>query len=277
MKNTNAIPIEKHSSAERKKLRQKAYYEKNKHNPEFIEKRKRYKNNYLKRNKDNPAFKEKNKARSTKCYKENPEHYKAYQRAYRKANKDNPKYITKKKALNKTRYDRLKDDPEFKQKSNSLALASYEKNKNDLEYKARVKTHSDAYYRRHKNQPEFKQKRRERNKKFYYTPKGKIRSVVTNVFKRIKQNKTANTFELLGCTCEEAKAHIESLWQPGMTWENHGLHGWHIDHIRPVSSFKEDELHLINHISNLQPLWAKDNLLKRDKWIGRDSNSQSTL
>ena len=50
-----------------------------------------------------------------------------------------------------------------------------------------------------------------------------------------------------------------------MYWENHGE--WHIDHIRPVSSFTEKDMHLMNHISNLQPLWAEDNLLKSDNWM----------
>ena len=52
-----------------------------------------------------------------------------------------------------------------------------------------------------------------------------------------------------------------------MSWENHGK--WHIDHIRPVADFKEDELHLMNHISNLQPLWADENYSKTDRldWV----------
>ena len=85
-----------------------------------------------------------------------------------------------------------------------------------------------------------------------------LRNLVYGAFKRIGQNKPARTEQLLGCSWIEAKAHFERLFQEGMTWENHGK--WHIDHIRPVASFKEDELHLMNHISNLQPLWAEENL-----------------
>jgi hypothetical protein len=51
-----------------------------------------------------------------------------------------------------------------------------------------------------------------------------------------------------------------------MSWENHGLGDdkWHIDHIRPVCSFEEHELHSMNHISNLRPLWQIDNFTKRN-------------
>jgi hypothetical protein len=111
------------------------------------------------------------------------------------------------------------------------------------------------------------------NKKYYdkkmqadeiFAAKTKLRSAVRGAFKRIKQHRPTNTLALLGCTWEEAKAHFESLFQEGMNWSNHGE--WHIDHIRPVASFGPDELHLMNHVSNLQPLWAKDNLEKSDKW-----------
>lgn len=98
-----------------------------------------------------------------------------------------------------------------------------------------------------------------------YKAKKKLRSAINSAFKRIKQNKPSNTQILLGCTWEEAKAHFELLFQEGMSWENHGK--WHIDHIRPVASFNEDELHLMNHITNLQPLWAKDNLQKSDEYL----------
>jgi len=91
-----------------------------------------------------------------------------------------------------------------------------------------------------------------------YKIKHNLRSLVTGAFKRISKNKPARTEQLLGCSWLEAKAHFERLFQEGMTWENHGE--WHIDHIRPVASFKVDELHLMNHISNLQPLWAEENL-----------------
>ena len=81
--------------------------------------------------------------------------------------------------------------------------------------------------------------------------------------------KYESVLELTGCTLEELKAHLESQFLEGMTWENHGLHGWHIDHIKPCSSFDLTDLEqqkLCFHYTNLQPLWAADNLKKSDKY-----------
>ena len=72
----------------------------------------------------------------------------------------------------------------------------------------------------------------------------------------------------LGCSVEEFKAHLESQFLPGMSWNNHTIGGWHIDHIEPLSKFNLsdiEELKQACHYSNLQPLWAKDNLKKGDK------------
>lgn len=55
----------------------------------------------------------------------------------------------------------------------------------------------------------------------------------------------------------------------GMTWENYGYDGWHIDHIKPISLFdltKESEIRAACHYTNLQPLWAEDNMKKGAKY-----------
>lgn len=122
------------------------------------------------------------------------------------------------------------------------------------------KAYQKAYWEKNK------EKRKEYKKRERKTPQDKIRRAVHHAFTRIKKDRPTNTLRLLGCSWEEAKSHIENLWQEGMSWENHGQYGWHIDHIRPVSSFREDELHLMNRIENLQPLWWKDNLSKSDKF-----------
>jgi len=76
------------------------------------------------------------------------------------------------------------------------------------------------------------------------------------------QTKEGHTIDLLGYSALDLKNHIESLFTEGMTWDNHGE--WHIDHIKPVISFHKETLpRIVNALSNLQPLWAKEN---RDKW-----------
>jgi len=78
-----------------------------------------------------------------------------------------------------------------------------------------------------------------------------------------KIHKTKRTMDLLGCSTEELKYYLESKFTSGMSWENMGR--WHIDHIRPCCSFDltdPEQQKKCFHFSNLQPLWAKDNLKK---------------
>ena len=87
----------------------------------------------------------------------------------------------------------------------------------------------------------------------------------------LKNNqKNGSAVRDLGCSIPELKTYLESKFQPGMTWDNHGNTGWHIDHIKPLASFDlSDRKQLLEacHYTNLQPLWAKDNLSKGNKSI----------
>lgn len=72
----------------------------------------------------------------------------------------------------------------------------------------------------------------------------------------------------LGCSIEELRKRLEVQFRPGMTWENWSRTGWHIDHIRPLASFDlTDRTQLLQacHYTNLQPLWAEENLKKGDQ------------
>lgn len=72
----------------------------------------------------------------------------------------------------------------------------------------------------------------------------------------------------LGCTIPELKRYLEAKFRFGMTWENWSRAGWHIDHIKPLASFDlTDRCQLLQacHYTNLQPLWASENLSKGDR------------
>lgn len=75
--------------------------------------------------------------------------------------------------------------------------------------------------------------------------------------------RSQSSLEILGCSWEELKNYIELQFKDGMTWENHGYYGWHIDHKIPVASAKNfQELLNVFHYTNLQPLWAEENMAK---------------
>ena len=93
-----------------------------------------------------------------------------------------------------------------------------------------------------------------------------MRSRLCNYLKSNNITKKNKTFDIVGCTPEFLKEHLENKFKEGMSWENHDLYGWHIDHIIPLSSAKtEEEIYKLCHYSNLQPLWAGDNLSKGNK------------
>ena len=82
--------------------------------------------------------------------------------------------------------------------------------------------------------------------------------------------KSGRTFDLLGSSPKETYGYLESLFKDGMSWDNYGFKGWHIDHIKPCSSFDLSDLEQQKqcfHYSNLQPLWWWENLEKSDKII----------
>lgn len=101
-----------------------------------------------------------------------------------------------------------------------------------------------------------------RNEKLSY----RIRSNLSAAIKRVVRGCVSKSLEnMLGIDWESFKVYFESKFQPGMNWENYGQ--WHVDHIIPVSSFTEASAHLMNHYTNLQPLWAEDNIRKGNKVI----------
>lgn len=159
-----------------------------------------------------------------------------------------------------------------------LNRAYYLKNKNKIIKKAKNKTdkqkerqkeYAKEYYQQNKSQIS-KQKARYVSYKYTTDP---VYRFMHNMKSRIRiaikgATKAANTKTLLGCTGAQARKYLEAQFTDGMSWDNYGLHGWHIDHIIPCSSFDltdpEQQKHCF-HYTNLQPLWAEDNLRKSNK------------
>jgi hypothetical protein len=113
----------------------------------------------------------------------------------------------------------------------------------------------NAYHERHKDEPEYKILQA-------------LRTRLYNAVSLKKNIRSETTKVLLGCSVENLKKHLETQFTKGMTWENFGNDGWHIDHIIPCAFFdltKPSHQKICFNYQNLQPLWAKDNLSKRDK------------
>jgi hypothetical protein len=95
-----------------------------------------------------------------------------------------------------------------------------------------------------------------------------VLSARSRLYQFIKSGKSRAARQLLGCDRDFFRAYIEQQFLPGMSWENWSLHGWHIDHIRPVFSFdltKESDVRECFHYTNLRPLWSEDNLRRSKK------------
>lgn len=91
----------------------------------------------------------------------------------------------------------------------------------------------------------------------------RISKMYRYALKKINFEKKSRTFEALGYKPEELVMHIEKQFIKGMSWDN--MHKWHIDHIVPISTAKtQEEVIALNQLSNLRPLWSKDNMKKND-------------
>lgn len=187
----------------------------------------------------------------------NKERIKQRKKVYNEANKEKIKLQTK--------FYREINKDKIKLKRNGYYKKYYKNNKEQINTKRRVyvEKNRDKIRNRHKNYC---------NRRFKTDVQYKLsNNLRTRLNTTIKGNfKSGSAVRDLGCTIEQLKQYLESKFQLGMSWDNHTLDGWHIDHIKPLSSFDlSDRKQLLEacHYTNLQPLWAKDNLTKSDKII----------
>ncbi len=138
-----------------------------------------------------------------------------------------------------------------------LAASDSEAKKRKADYRKQTRDHIREYKRL------WEQNRANTNPE--YRIRKSLRSRIRHAIKN--GNKSAKTMNLIGCSLEYFVAYLESKFQDGMTLDNYGE--WHIDHIRPCASFDlTDPIQQKQcfHYTNLQPLWAKDNLSKGDRY-----------
>lgn len=157
-----------------------------------------------------------------------------------------------------------------------MASTEKEKEQSRLYYQSHKASHKAKAVAWQKKNPDafkrirlkYKNKRYEKDLAFRVASNQRTR--INALLRLNKVKKTKRSLGLVGCSSQELKKHIESLWEPGMNWDNHGLFGWHIDHKIPCSSFdltKEAEQIKCFHYTNLQPMWAADNIKKSNKFL----------
>jgi hypothetical protein len=123
-----------------------------------------------------------------------------------------------------------------------------------------------------KNKDKLREYSKRGNLKRRSTLSGRINDAFSSaMYRSLKSNKGGRHWEdLVGYTVEDLKKHIENQFEPGMNWENYGKFTWHIDHKIPMSAFNISSAECIDFkkcwkLSNLQPLWARENHVKRDR------------
>lgn len=106
--------------------------------------------------------------------------------------------------------------------------------------------------------------RRKNKENPVFLAKTRFRNILSQALRRDNYGKKSKANEVLRCTWDEFKLHIERQFVKGMTWENKSK--WAIDHIVPLASAKtEEDVIRLNHFTNLRPLWAKENRAKGAK------------
>ena len=111
-------------------------------------------------------------------------------------------------------------------------------------------------------------KNKAKYRRYYQKNKVKIclQTQVRKFLLQKNQEKQKRTQEYVGYGPEELIAHLEKLFKPGMSWDNYGE--WHIDHVKPKSWFKAEEIKECFALENLQPMWRLENISKNNRYEG---------
>lgn len=152
-------------------------------------------------------------------------------------------------------------------------IAALRRDEKKPDRKARKAAKSVAYVKEYRSRPGVKEQMAKA--KAEWTKSGTDAAINYRLSVRLRirlldavrgQYRSGVAVRLLGCSIPELRAHLERQFSPGMSWANYGK--WHIDHIQPLASFDlsdDANLRAACHFTNLQPLWARDNLSKGSK------------
>jgi len=205
------------------------------------------------------------KAECKECTKErkrdyrsrNPEKAAACLSKWKEANVDRVKIHRARDAAKQKEKRRLRPKQPPKKRS---SLSAEERTRRRRESYAR-------WYEKHKHEHSRRTKQKRANNPGFRIACN-LRKRLSFLVRKASATKTKQTLALLGCPLKSFLLYLESLWEPGMSWDNYGE--WHIDHVVPCAIFdltKPDHQERCFHFSNLQPLWAVDNWRKNDKVI----------
>ena len=190
--------------------------------------------------------KDKKAANQKKYVEKNKEAISAYQKEYQKE-------YAKKRTLQR--------------RANKPILSEEEKQKKEEIRQERKKQKRKEWLKNNREKISTQQREYTANKKNkdpFFRASINVKNRTRSAFKR-GYSKSKHTAELIGCSWEGLREHLENQFVDGMTWDNNTFYGWHVDHIIPLASAKTlEELESLCHYTNLQPLWAQDNLKKGD-------------
>ena len=212
-----------------------------------------------------------NKEYQKEYWLKNKERIKERKKEYNLKNKERLREVRKEYYLKNIEYHKeyyLKN----KIKMNVYSKEYNLKNKEQLQDKYfKNAEYIKEQHKEYRRRPETKELKRNYSKNKYKTDINFRLSHLcrSRILKALKGNfKSASTMELIGCTVDELRSHLESLFEPWMTWENQGLGGWDIEHIKACFHFNmadpEQQRECCNW-SNLQPMEHIQNIKKGKK------------
>lgn len=213
----------------------------------------------------NLRYRKKNKDKIKEKYLLNREEILKQNKKYKKDNKEKIREQNKNYRLKNV--DKVKAYFNVYNKKNSKKI-QLRRRKNYLKNKDRTLLINKIWLQNNKEvrrEQQNKYAKKRRNDGSLFKLKDVVRGRLRRFLKLKNFKKSNTTFELIGCTPEELKIHIEKQFLPGMNWDNHTNFGWHIDHIIPLSRAKNSEDLLdLAHYTNLQPMWWRENILKKN-------------